>query len=300
MNYTLHQLEIFHEVVTQGSITRAAEELNMTQPALSIQLKNFQRQFDIPLVEVIGKRLYITEFGQTIASIAANILAEAESIKYQTRAYHGLLTGTLRISSASTGKYVAPYYLSGFVSRNKEVDLMLDVSNKAAVLRHLADYDVDFALVSVLPVGMQVYEEILIENHLYMVANSPELGEDSPLIFREEGSATRMAMDRHFGDPEGVKSMTLTSNEAVKQALIAGLGRSVLPLIGLRNELASGELQIIPVTGLPIVTNWRLIWLKSKKLTPVAEAFLAYVRENKQQIAEDYFGWCKDYSAVKK
>ena len=101
MNYTLHQLQVFLEVVRQKSITKAAEELYMTQPALSIQLRNFQNQFDIPLTEVIGRKLYITDFGQSIAEIAENILKEADELKYKTKEYGGLLTGKLRISSAS-------------------------------------------------------------------------------------------------------------------------------------------------------------------------------------------------------
>ena len=110
MNYTLHQLRIFLEVVQQQSITRAAEEMHMTQPALSIQLKNFQSQFDVPLTELIGKKIYITDFGLSIAELAENVLKEADAIRYKTKEYSGLLTGKLKISSASTGKYLIPYF----------------------------------------------------------------------------------------------------------------------------------------------------------------------------------------------
>ena len=115
MNYTLHQLKIFLEVVRQGTITKAADEMHMSQPALSIQLKNFQAQFDIPLTEIIGKKTHVTEFGKSISVIIENILNEAEAIKYKTKEYNGLFSGKLRISIASTGKYVIPYFLSDFL-----------------------------------------------------------------------------------------------------------------------------------------------------------------------------------------
>ena len=291
MNYTFHQLQIFLEVVRQQSITKAAGEMHMTQPALSIQLKNFQGQFDIPLTEVIGKKLYITDFGKSIAEIAENILKEADAIKYKTKEYNGLFAGRLSISSASTGKYVIPYFLSEFLKENPGIDLTLDVSNKTAVIKNLKNNEIDFALVSVLPTNMNIFEEILLENKLYLVGNTKSLNKNKPLIYREEGSATRMAMDQYYSSNPVRKSIELTSNEAVKQAVIAGLGYSIIPLIGIKNELSNEQLYIIPSKGLPIITNWRLIWLKGKKLSPVAEAYLNFIKTRKYQIVQEGFNW---------
>ena len=291
MNYTFHQLQIFLEVVRQQSITKAAGEMHMTQPALSIQLKNFQGQFDIPLTEVIGKKLYITDFGQSIAEIAENILKEADAIKYKTKEYNGLFAGRLSISSASTGKYVIPYFLSEFLKENPGIDLTLDVSNKTAVIKNLKNNEIDFALVSVLPTNMDIFEEILLENKLFLVGNTKTLNKNKPLIYREEGSATRMAMDQYYSSNPVRKSIELTSNEAVKQAVIAGLGYSIIPLIGIKNELSNEQLYIIPSKGLPITTNWRLIWLKGKKLSPVAEAYLNFIKTRKYQIVQEGFNW---------
>jgi DNA-binding transcriptional LysR family regulator len=296
MNYTLHQLRIFLEVVKQGSITRAAKEMHMTQPALSIQLKNFQLQFDIALTEVIGKKLYVTDFGKSIARIAENILNEADAIKYKTREYRGLLAGKLRISSASTGKYVIPYFLSGFLEEYPGIDLVLDVSNKTIVLQNLQDNEIDFALVSVLPTNLKIEEEVLLENKLYLVGNTPKLNQQKPLIYREDGSATRMAMDQYYRSGAKRKSIQLTSNEAVKQAVIAGLGYSILPLIGIKNELSNQQLHIIPAEGLPITTNWRLIWHQGKKLSPVAEAYLGFIRNRKHEIIHHNFRWYLDFA----
>ena len=295
MNYTLHQLMIFLEVVKQRSITKAAAAMYMTQPALSIQLKNFQNQFDIPLIEVIGKKLYVTDFGLSIAGIAENVIREADSIKYKTKEYSDLIAGKLRISSASTGKYVIPYFLSGFQKRYPGIDLILDVSNKTTVVQNLKDNEIDFALVSVLPKDMDIEEELLLENKIFLVGNSPKKQKKSPLIYREDGSATRTAMDQYYKNVKERKSIKLTSNEAVKQAVIAGLGNSIIPLIGIKNELSNGELHIIPSKGLPIVTNWRLIWLKNKKLSPIAQTYLDFLKENKQDIIKNKFEWYLDF-----
>jgi len=298
MNFTLHQLQILLEVSRQDSLTKAAEEMYMTQPAISIQLKKLQSQFEIPITEKIGKKVYLTDFGNSIVEIAENILAEAKGLQYKTKEYKGLLTGKLRISSASTGKYVIPYLLSSFIHQYPGIDLTLDVSNKTTVVENLKNNEIDFALVSVLPEMLEVAEEILVENKLYLVGNTKKYNKEKPLIYREEGSATRMAMSKYLSkknnDKAKRKSISLTSNEAVKQALIAGLGQSILPLIGIKNELANEELFIIPSKGLPISTYWRLIWLKGKKLSPIANAYLNYLQKEKDQLIQEHFAWCND------
>lgn len=297
MNYTIHQLQIFLKVIQMRSITKASEELFMTQPAVSIQLKNLQDQFDIPLTEVIGRQLYITDFGKEIGTIAERVILELENINYKTLAYQGVMTGKLKISSASTGKYVVPFFLSGFLDKHTGVDLVLDVTNKSKVIESLKNNEIDFALVSVLPEKLSVEEELLIENKLYLVGNEIDRKENKSLIYREEGSATRIAMENYFVPGEAMqrKRMELTSNEAVKQAVVAGLGYSIMPLIGIRNELLEGQLHILPSEGLPIQTDWRLIWLKGKKMSPVSQAFLEYVRTEKRKILEANFDWYLKY-----
>ena len=294
MNFTLHQLQIFLAVARHQSVTKAAEEMYMTQPALSIQLKNFQNQFDIPLVEKIGKRIYLTDFGQSMAEIAENVLKEADALRYKTKEYEGFLTGKLTIASASTGKYVIPYFLSEFIHQYPGIDLSLDVSNKTRVVNNLTNNEIDFAVVSVIPEKIAVNEEVLLENRLYLVGNTPDLIERRPLIYREAGSATRGAMERYFGNPTKRKSIELTSNEAVKQAVLAGLGYSVISLIGIKNELATDQLHIIPSKGLPITTLWRLVWLRDRKLSPIAANYLEFIREQKQKIIEKHFEWYQE------
>jgi len=303
MNYTLHQLQVFTKVVQLKSITKASEELHMTQPAVSIQLKNFQDQFDIPLTEVVGRQLYVTDFGMEVYHMSERVIHEVYAINYKTMAYKGHLTGRLILSVVSTGKYVMPYFLSEFMKKHEGVDLMMDVTNKSRVINSLQNNEVDFALVSVLPKGLNVNNEILLENELYVIGNKTEKKpakaitkseiNKMPLIFREEGSGTRFVMEQYFKkhNIHVRKKMELTSNEAVKQAVIAGLGNSVMPLIGIRNELLNGDLKIIPAVGFPIKSTWHLIWLKEKKLSPVAEAYMDYIKKNKNKVLRAHFAW---------
>jgi DNA-binding transcriptional LysR family regulator len=142
----------------------------MTQPAVSIQLKNLQDQFDIPLTEVIGRKLYITDFGTELASIANSILASMEEINQRMLAKKGLLTGRIRFSIVSTGKYIMPYYLSPFYKQYPNVELLMDVTNRSLVMESLQENRTDFALVSILPHHIDVEEELLMPNALWLVA----------------------------------------------------------------------------------------------------------------------------------
>lgn len=301
MNYTLNQLRIFLKVVQAKSVTKASEELHLTQPAVSIQLKNFQDQFEIPLTEVVGRKIYVTDFGKEVAQAAEAILSQVNAINHQSLAYKGQLYGKLKISVVSTGKYVLPYFLSGFMKTHDGIELEMDVTNKSKVLEALELNEVDFALVSILPEHLKIEQIDLMPNRLFLVGNkeynfkksvSPEqIFKQLPLIFREKGSGTRQAMERFINQNAIIvpKKMELTSNEAVKQAILAGLGCSVMPIIGIRKEIVSNELQIIPTKGLPIETTWRLIWLKGKNHSPVAKAFLTYLTNEKAQIIKEKF-----------
>jgi DNA-binding transcriptional LysR family regulator len=306
MNYTLNQLQIFLKIAETLSITKAAEELHLTQPAVSIQLKNFQAQFDMPLTEVIGRKIYITEFGKEIAASAERIIEQVYAINYKTAAYKGLLTGSIKISVVSTGKYVMPYFLSDFLKLHPEVELIMDVTNKRDVVESLSNNEVDFSLVSVLPPKLEIEKMELLKNKLYLVGNTernfPEenttaIFKELPLIFREDGSGTLQTMMNYLdrNHIRFLKKMELKSNEAVKQAIISGMGYSVMPLIGLRNELLNKDLQIINVKGLPIITQWTLIWMKGKNHSPAAIAFLEYLNEHRQRLIAERFNWYEQY-----
>lgn len=308
MNFTFHQLRVFMAIVESESITKASEELHMTQPAVSIQLKNLQAQFDIPLTEVIGRRIFITEFGHELYQIADKILKEVDNINYQTQNFKGMISGRLKISVASTGKYVLPYYLRDFLKVNPGIDLQMDVTNKTKVIKSLENNEVDFSLVSVLPETLEIEQEILLPNKLFLTSatdheikitkqSGKAIFDTIPLIYREEGSGTRVTMQKYFQKANIVPKvkLELTSSEAVKQAVVAGLGFSIQSILSIKNELKQKEVKIIPVRGLPLTESWRLIWLKKKKMSVVAKAFLLFIQNNKESIYQKKFSWIEKY-----
>ena len=301
------QLQVFHKVSQTLSVTKAAEELHLTQPAVSIQLKNLQNQFDIPLTEVIGRKIYITDFGREVAESAEKIIAQVHAINFKKSAFKGELIGKLKISIVSTGKYVMPYFLTDFLRQNEGIELNMDVTNKTRVIEQLANNEVDFALVSVLPEKMNIEYTELLKNKLYVFDStdnnykksnySNSILEELPIIYREEGSGTRYVMEQYIQSNHlsVLKKMELTSNEAVKQAVVAGLGCSIMPVIGLKNEVLNKELQIIPVKGFPIESTWNLIWLKDKNKSNVAIKYLEYLENEKTTIIRDKFSWYEEY-----
>lgn len=301
MHYTLHQLQIFLKIAEKKSITKASEELHLTQPAVSIQLKKFQDQFPFPLTEVIGRQIYITDFGKEIVEAGKVILKHVNEIEYKSITYSGKLSGKLKISIVSTAKYIMPYLLADFIKTNPEIELILDVTNKSKVIESLTENSVDLSMVSILPDNLQIDSIQLMENQLYLVGNADEefkkktypksMLSKLPIIYREEGSGTRLTMERYI-DKNNIsvkKKMELTSNEAVKQAVLSGLGYSIMPLIGIRDEIKEKKLQIIPVEGFPIKSDWNIIWLKGKKFSPVAQAFLDYISTEKENIIASNF-----------
>jgi hypothetical protein len=300
MNYTISQLKIFLKVVKHGSVTKAADELHLTQPAVSIQLKNFQKNFTYALTEIINKKLFVTDFGKEIALAAENIISELETINYKSIGYNNVLSGKLKISIISTGKYIMPFFLADFLQQHSSIDLELDVTNKAKVVNSLEKNEIDFALVSILPENIQIKKVDLMENKLMLVGNKKTAQilqqqkfnlDTIPLIYREIGSGTRQTMEQFIqkNKLQAKKKITLTSNEAVKQAIIAGMGVSIMPIIGIKNELTSGKLEVIPIKGLPIVTTWSLIWLKEKKLSAIAQAYIDFLKLHKESISEVHF-----------
>lgn len=303
MHYTLHQLVVYLKVIQKKSITKAAEELHLTQPAVSIQIKKLQEQFDVPLIEVIGRKIHVTEFGQEIALACQEIVNQMADIQNKALAYKGMVTGKIKISVVSTGKYVIPYFLTKFSKLFPGIELIIDVTNKAKVIESLEKNQTDFALVSTIPENLNIKNIELMSNKLYLTRNhhpteplanfkTSDL-EKVSLIYREEGSATRQAMEKYVSsyNIKTTRTIELVSNEAVKQGIVAGMGYSIMPLIGMKNELLNGELEIVPMPNLPIETEWNLIWLRDKQLSPSGQAYVNFINENKNNIIHKYFDW---------
>ncbi len=303
MHYTLHQLVIYLKVIQKKSITKAAEELHLTQPAVSIQIKKLQEQFDVPLIEVIGRKIHVTEFGQEIALACQEIVNQMADIQNKALAFKGMVTGKIKISVVSTGKYVIPYFLTKFSKLFPGIELIIDVTNKAKVIETLEKNETDFALVSTIPENLNINTIELMLNKLYLTRKSKIEGpvahfnpsdlEKISLIYREQGSATRQAMEKYISSYQitSTRTIELVSNEAVKQAIVAGMGYSIMPLIGMKNELLNRELEIVPMPNLPIETEWNLIWLKDKQLSPSSQAYVNFIHENKDAIIHKHFNW---------
>ena len=260
----------------------------------------------MPLTEVVGRRLYVTDFGQDIARSAERVLAEVAEIDHRTGAFKGELSGRLRLSIVGTAQYVLPFFIRDFMRTHPAVELSVDVTNRARVVRSLQRNEVDFSLVSLMPETLSLHSIDLMRNTLQLVASASILSKERiskrelstiPFIYREEGSGTREMMEkvvREYNLPVN-KRLELSSNEAVKQAIIAGLGCSIVPIISMKSELQQGSLRVIPVKGFPIHSMWRLIWLKQKKLSPVAEAFRLYMNSQKARMVKEQFAWLQDY-----
>lgn len=300
MNITFNQIKVFCMVADLESVTKAAEKLFLTQPAVSIQLKNFQDQFPVPLTEIRGRKLVLTAFGKEIRNRSGGILEELKGISELTDAYMGIVAGELNISAVSTGKYIMPYIMADFIRKYPSIKVSMDVDNRQKILRKLEENRTDIALVSVLPENFEFESLMLMKNKLYPVVRTDfatdttdALLRNLPLIFREDGSATRKVMEDYLKKAgiEPKSSIELTSNEAVKQAVIAGLGISIMPLIGLKNELGNGTLSILRSEDFPLVTNWHLISLRTKRKTPAMQAFMEHIAQQKDELINTYFSW---------
>jgi DNA-binding transcriptional LysR family regulator len=287
-------------VVKHKSVSKAAKELFMSQPAISIQLRNFQSQFDIPLSEIIGRRLHITEFGYEIAHIAKDIIEKSESIESKLLAYKGLLAGKLKMVAVSTGKYILPYFLTDFVKEHSGVELSMQVFQRQKALQMLENNEAEIALVSVVPDELDVQEEILMPNLLFMVGpgnmefrRGETAVQELQAIYREKGSGTRIMLEKYMAEnhPAPKIRLELTSTEAVKQAVIAGLGVSILSIFCMHYELQERNIRILKAEDFPLKSTWRFIWLKDKSLSPVAQAFINHIRAEKHNIISRHFSW---------
>ncbi len=303
MNISLTQLRALKAISLQESITGAAKSLNMTQPAVSIQLKNLQESFDVPLTEIIGKKIHITEFGQELVEMADRIFDEVDQIEQKMLQLKGLLGGKIRISAVSTGKYIIPYLMADFMKINPHVEISLEVSNRFSVLAHLQENTTDLALISVSPPDDLAFDSIALEENKWYLACAPEVADKFqkeidqnnwkkiPFILREKGSGTRVKMEEFFisRDIKVNSKLELATNEAVKQAVMAGLGVSILSNFSMSQEIEDKRITLLSYPNLPLISTWKLIWLKQKRHSPAVLAFIRWISENKKDVFRRHF-----------
>ncbi len=290
MNITLRQLTVFAAVARHGSFTRAAEELHLTQPAVSMQVKQLEGQLDVALFEQLGKKIYLTEAGEEVYHYSREINQQLEELQTVLDNLKGLEQGKLRISVATTANYFAPQLLAEFARRYPEVTVSLDVTNRQALLSQLAENEVDMVIMGQPPEGMELEAGAFMENPLVVIAPPghhlagqahipfEELEKETFLV-REPGSGTRGAMERFF-QAHGVAltpGMEVSSDEAIKQSVQAGLGLGVMSQHAVEMELSLGRLQILDVQEFPIVRHWYVVHRKGKRLSPPALAFKQFL-----------------------
>jgi len=293
MHFTFRQLQVFEAVARHLSFTRAAEELHLTQPAVSMQIKQLEGSVGLPLFEQVGKKVYLTDAGSVLAAHGRRIADCVREARAELEELMGGEGGRLRVGVVSTVNYFATGLLAGFTRAHPEVQITLDVTNRRDILQRLEDNEPDIVLMGRPPDGFDVVAEPFRTNPLVPIA-----APDHPLarrrrlaladlaghsfVVREAGSGTRAAMERFFAD-HGVapgRTMELTGNEAIKQAVEAGIGLAVVSRHTIGLEIDAGRLVELPVKGFPIMRKWYVVHRTGKRLSPCAQAFRAFVLDH--------------------
>jgi len=286
MHITLRHLKSFEAVARCGSISRAAAELHLTQPAVSMQMKQLEEQVSLPLLEQLGKRMFVTEAGRELQRHACDIAARMVDLRTAMDEFRGLERGVLRLAVVSTANYFLPSLIAEFNRRHPGVRVSLQVANREFVLAALADNSTDLAITGRPPDSLDVVAQHFMDNPLVVIA-APEhplaalkvlplqrMAEET-LVVREAGSGTRAAMERHFASHQIAyrAGCEFGTNEALKQAVRAGLGLGVVSAQTIELELQAGCLKVLPVDGFPIVRQWYVLHRTQKRLTDAARTF---------------------------
>jgi LysR family transcriptional regulator, low CO2-responsive transcriptional regulator len=289
LHLTLRQLKVFEAVARHLSYSRAAEALYLTQPAVSMQIKQLEESAGLPLLEQLGKKIYLTEAGKEFQQYCRNILQQLNDAESMFAELKGM-SGKLAICVASTASYFTPQLLAEFCQRHPKAQVSLSVTNREILLQRLANNEMDMVIMGRPPAELDLDATPFMENRLVIIApvSHPLAGEhDIPLsrlaeetfLVREHGSGTRIAMERFFAE-KAIRLNTgieMSTNEAIKQAVQAGMGLGILSLHTASLELETGRLIVLDVQNFPILRNWYVVHRKGKRLTAVAQAFKEFL-----------------------
>lgn len=297
MRLTLHQLRLFAAVAQEGSISRAAERLCLTQPTLSAQLRQLTDQVGLPLYEVIGRRLHLTEAGEVLLASADEVAGTLERLEEEIAARRGLTQGRLKLAVVSTAEYFMPRLLGEFRQRHPRVEVALAVQNRAALIERLKDNADDLYVMSSPPEQPPVRRQPFLANPLVVLAPRahPWVGRrltladlaEEEFIQREAGSGTRLAVDSFLAE-RGVRldaRLELGSNEAIKQAVAGRLGLAILSRHALGPRPDESGVAVLDVAELPIPSRWHVVYPEGKQLSPLARAFLDFLNERAPELA---------------
>lgn len=291
---TLHQLRIFLAVARHNSFARAAEALHLSPPTLSLQVKQLSETVGQPLFEQLGKRIYLTAAGRTLATACDDIEQRLEQLSQDLSALQGVERGSLRLAILTTVKYTVPKLLGGFCAAHPGIDVAMVVGNREKLLQRLAANEDDLTIMGRPPESMDLVCEPFADNPLVLVAppDHPLAGKrriaparlrNEPFILREPGSGTRLTTENFFaahGLPLRPR-LEVGSNEAIKQTVAGGLGLAVLSATTVVSELALGQLVTLDVKGFPLMRHWHVVYPRGKRLSAATLAFKQWLYEHR-------------------
>ena len=290
MNFTFRQLRLFLALAETGSVSAAAKAMHVTQPTASMQLKEISASVGLPLYEVIGKKVFLTDVGKSLAVTARDITQSLASFEQLTYATKGIAKGHLRIAVVSTAKYFMPRLIGSFCKRHPLIDVSLEILNRDGVLGRLRQNIDDLYIMSMPPDDVVLMDEVLMPNPIVVIAASTDpLTKQKKVnlddlsrrrfILRESGSGTRMAADQHFRRKKFRPDIRLElgSNEAVKESVAGGLGIGVISQYALHGHQKEHGVRVIDVNDFPLKSSWHLVHLAAKNLSPIALAFKAHI-----------------------
>jgi len=298
---TFRQLEVFEAIVRLGSFTRAADELFLTQPTVSMQIKKLTDAVGLPLFDQVGKKIYLTDAGRELHQTCQSIFEHFERFEMVVANMKGLKAGKLRLAVVASAKYFVPQLLGMFCSKYPDVDVSLKVTNRERLLKRLANNQDDLYILSQPPKGVNAEVQTFLRNPLVVLAPidhpmsrqkgiAPEHIVKEPFLSRELGSVTRTETEQFFAE-RGLKlkiRMELGSNEAIKQAIIGGLGISVLSQHALVPDMPTKQLAILDVQGFPINRQWYYAYPSGKQLSIVAQEFIGYLQQAAKCLVEKF------------
>ncbi len=287
---TMRQLKVFEAAATLRSFSKAAGLLHLSQPGVSMHIKELEANVGLALFERIGRKIYVTEAGEELLVRAREIMRALKDAEEALDGLKGLRRGRITLAVVSTAKYFAPRLLAGFRAKHPDVEIRLAVNNRNSVIAQLAANEVDLAIMGRSPEGLDSTAESFAENpHVIIASPLHPLARESDIpeavvaretfMVREQGSGTRLAMQAYF-QQRGLAvriGMEMASNETIKQAVMAGMGLSFISRHTIDLELATGRLVALDVRGMPVVRHWHLAHLSKKRLSPIAQEFKRYV-----------------------
>lgn len=296
---TFRQLQVFSAVYKLHSYTKAGELLGLSQPAVSSQIRQLEHAFEQPLFEYVGRKLFCTSAGERLAQSVETIFAELRLLQADIASLQGSVAGELKLLAVSTAQYVVPYLLRAFLDLYPQISVSVTVVNRATALQRLADNSDDLVIMGMVPSDRPLTSLPFLDNelvpvapagHPLLVSQSVTAEEflSSQLLMREPGSGSRLALERHCQlqrlriEPV----MELGSNDALKHAVVAGLGVAVLPKLSILSELELGKLKIVNTKGFPLRRSWCVVHPQAKHLTPAMQAFLNYIHQNINHFAQ--------------